>query len=136
MNKRSITNRTIRGIFWVFLGTVMQALIQVLALVVLSRLVLPKEFGLANAALIVIGFSSLFSQIGIGPAIVQRQNLEERHIRTGFTISLVLGLILMILTILFSSAIASVMRMDDLTPILQVTAPLFVVQSFFVMPNS
>lgn len=136
MNEQSITNRTIRGIFWVFFGTVMQAIIQVFALVVLSRLVLPKEFGLANAALIVIGFSNLFSQIGIGPAIVQRQNLQEHHIRTGFTISLFLGLILMILTILFSSAIASFMRMDDLTPILRVTAPLFIVQSFFVIPNS
>jgi PST family polysaccharide transporter len=136
MNKTSVTNRAVKGIFWVFLGTVIQAGVQVFALMVLSRLVLPKEFGLANAALIVIGFSNLFSQIGIGPAIVQRQNLEERHVRTGFTVSLFLGLILMILTILFASAIARLMRMDELTPILQATSPLFLIQSFFVMPNS
>jgi O-antigen/teichoic acid export membrane protein len=136
MNKSTITNRTIKGMFWVFLGTVVQGIIQVLALVVLSRLVLPREFGLANAAVIVIGVSTLFSQIGIGPAIVQRPNLEERHIRTGFTVSLLLGLLLTTLTILFAPLIASFMRMADLTLILQVTAPLFVVQSFFVIPNS
>jgi O-antigen/teichoic acid export membrane protein len=136
MNKSTITNRTIKGIFWVFLGTVVQGIVQVLALVVLSRLVLPREFGLANAAVIVIGVSTLFSQIGIGPAIVQRPNLEERHIRTGFSVSLLLGLLLTTLTIFFAPMIASLMRMADLTLILQVTAPLFVVQSFFVIPNS
>jgi PST family polysaccharide transporter len=136
MNKSTITNRTIKGILWVFLGTVIQGLIQVLTLVILSRLVLPKEFGLANAAFIVIGVSTLFSQVGIGPAIIQRPNLEESHIRTGFTVSLILGFLLMIITILLAPAIASLMRMDGLILILQVTAPLFVVQSFFVIPNS
>ncbi len=136
MNKSAIANRTIKGIFWVFLGTVVQGIVQVLTLVVLSRLILPGEFGLANAAVIVIGVSTLFSQIGIGPALVQRPNLEERHIRTGFSVSLLLGILLMALTILFAPVIASFMRMDGLTLILQVTAPLFVVQSFFVIPNS
>lgn len=136
MNKSTITNRTVKGIFWVFLGTVVQGIIQVLTLVVLSRLVLPEEFGLANAAVIVIGISSLFSQIGIGPAIVQRPNLEERHIRTGFAVSLLLGVLFMTLTIFFAPQIADFMRMDDLTLILQITAPLFVLQSFFVIPNS
>jgi PST family polysaccharide transporter len=45
-------------------------------------------------------------------------------------------MLLTILTILFAPLIASFMRMNDLTLILQVTAPLFVVQSFFVIPNS
>jgi O-antigen/teichoic acid export membrane protein len=120
----------------VFLGTIIQGIIQVIALVILSRLVLPREFGLVNAAIIVIGISTLFSQIGIGPAIVQRPNLEERHIRTGFTVSLILGLLLMILTILFAPLISDFMRMNELTLVLQVSAPLFVVQSFFVIPNS
>jgi O-antigen/teichoic acid export membrane protein len=136
MNETTITNRTMKGIFWVFLGTVIQGIIQVLVLVVLSRLVLPREFGLANAAVIVIGVSTLFSQIGIGPAIVQRPNLEERHIRTGFAVSIMLGVLLMILTILFAPIIASFMQMPNLTLVLQVTSPLFVVQSFFVIPNS
>jgi O-antigen/teichoic acid export membrane protein len=84
----------------------------------------------------VIGVSTLFSQIGIGPAIVQRPNLEERHITTGFAVSVLLGVVLMTLTILFAPLIASFMRMNDLSLILKVTAPLFVVQSFFVIPNS
>lgn len=136
MNNSSITNRTIKGLVWVFFGTGVQAVVQVIALTVLSRLVLPREFGLVNAATLVIGFSTLFSQIGIGPAIIQRQVLEERHIRTGFTVSLVLGFILTGLTIMLSHAIADFMRMDDLSPVLVVIAPLFIVQSFFVVPNS
>lgn len=136
MNNSSIANRTFKGLFWVFLGTGIQGLVQVITLIILSRLVLPKDFGLVNAAFIVVDFSTLFSQIGIGPAIVQRPNLEDRHIRTGFTVMLLLGILLMVSIILFAPVIAGFMRMDGLTPILRAVAPLFVVQSFFAIPNS
>jgi PST family polysaccharide transporter len=65
-----------------------------LTMVVLARLLSPREFGTVSAALVVISFTSIFSRLGLGPAVVQRQQLEQRHLQAAFTGSLLLGLLL------------------------------------------
>jgi pyruvate dehydrogenase complex dehydrogenase (E1) component len=78
--------------FWTALSMGALAVAELVALLVLARLLSPNEFGLYSAALIVIKFSAIFQGLGITPAIVQRPVLEERHLRVGFTLSLLLGL--------------------------------------------
>lgn len=116
----SLTHRTVGALFWMFLGTGAQAVLHVVVLIVLARLVTPTEFGLVGAALIVVNFSLTFSEMGLGAAIVQREQLEERHVRTGFTLSLLLGLLLGGLVFAFASSIAAFFRMENLTPALRV----------------
>src|SRR4051794_2102558 len=91
---QSMTNRTLSGLLWTSLATGANVVALLLVLVVLARLLTPAEFGLAAAALMVIGFSAIFSEFGIGPAVVQRPHLEARHLRSGFTLSLLLGVLL------------------------------------------
>ena len=71
-NPESITQRTLHGLFWMFSGTGIQAVLQVLVSSILAHLLTPADFGLVSAALVVVGFSVIFSQLGIGPAVVQR----------------------------------------------------------------
>jgi len=69
---RGLAERSIVGVLWTASSTGAQAIFQVVALVVLARLLSPNEFGLFAAILVVTGFSSIFSGLGVGPAIVQR----------------------------------------------------------------
>src|SRR5919107_2288242 len=82
-----LTNRALGGMLWTFSGTGVQAVVQLLALMALGRLLTPAEFGLMGAATVVIAFSQIISQVGVGPAIVQRQDLNLTHVRAAFTIS-------------------------------------------------
>src|SRR5947209_13875463 len=91
---QSMTNRTLSGLFWMSLATGANVLALLLVGLVLARLLTPADFGLAAAALMVIGFSAIFSEFGIGPAVVQRPELRTEHLRTGFTLSLLLGVLL------------------------------------------
>src|SRR5512147_2851372 len=83
---KGLVQSTLHGFFWAFLGTGAQAILQLLVLIILARLLTPLDFGLVSAALIVVQFTSIFSQLGVGPAIVQRPALEDRHVRTAFTL--------------------------------------------------
>ena len=60
----------------------------------ISRLLTPRDFGVVAIALIFVGVIGITGKLGIGPAIVQRSGLSERHVGTGFVLSAVLGAVL------------------------------------------
>jgi PST family polysaccharide transporter len=131
-----MTRRTLNGLFWTFSGTGMQAVLRVLVMIVLARLLTPVDFGLVGVALVVVEFCEIVSQIGIGPAIVQRSNLESRHIRTGFTISVMLGFLLAFLFVGLAPVISQFFHTERLTPVLRAMAPVFVLRAFAIVAES
>lgn len=126
---RGLAKRSVVGMFWTALSMGALAVAELVALLVLSRLLSPREFGLYAAALVVIKFSSIFQGLGVAPAIVQRPILEERHLRVGFTLSLLLGLAVTGLVWMIAPVIAELMRLDDLAPVVRATCVVFLFQA-------
>jgi O-antigen/teichoic acid export membrane protein len=123
--QRGLTDQALGGMLWTFSGTGVQGAVQLLALMALGRLLTPAEFGLMGAATVVIAFSQIVSQVGVGPAIVQRRDLNDTHIRSAFTISGGLGLVLGVVVWFAAPSIAAFYRMPSVEPILRVVALLF-----------
>jgi PST family polysaccharide transporter len=132
----SLINRILDGLLWSFFSTGSQSILSILVLIVLARLLTPKEFGIVNAALIVIGISTIFAQLGVGPAIVQRKDLEPRHLTTGNTLSIMLGFFLSGIIFIFSSAISSFFKMRELTSILQPLSVILVFEGASTIPRA
>jgi PST family polysaccharide transporter len=103
-----------------------QSIMQLIALIVLARLLSPTEFGLFAAALVVLGISTIFSELGVGPAIVQRPTLEERHLRAGFTLSLLLSHAVAALVWAGAPAIAGFFQLPELSQVVRVASLMFV----------
>ena len=91
---QGLTRRAIGGMFWTLSGTGLQAVVQLLVLMALGRLLTPAEFGIMGAATVVVALSQIVSQIGVGPALIQRRELQPIHIRVAATLSFLLGLLL------------------------------------------
>src|ERR1041385_6438446 len=130
----SMTHKTLSGIFWLLSGAGVQAVLRVAVMVVIARLLLPADFGLVAGALVLIDFVEVFSDLGIGLVIVQRHELEERHIRTGFTVSALLGLTLGAAIWIAAPWAAPLLRMEGLTTILRVMALVFPIDSLALVP--
>src|SRR3954463_9782111 len=113
----SLTHRAISGMAWSAWGSAATGALKVLVLILLTRLLSPADFGLVSAALVVIGFSLAFSQLGMGPALVQRLVLEPRHISTAFFASTGFGLFVAALVWLLAPQIAGFFRAEQLVPI-------------------
>jgi len=133
---RGLTNRALGGMIWTFSGTGVQALVQLLALMALSRLLTPAEFGLMGAATVVIAFSQIISQVGVGPAIVQRSELEPAHISAAFTISGGLGFVLGAVVWFAAPAIAAFYRIPEVEPVIRGVALLFPVDGLNTVGES
>ena len=102
----SLTRVTGRGFVWSFGGGVGQALLGIVSIVLLSRLLTPAEFGAAAAASLVVGLAGVLSQVGVGPALVQRKSLDDAEVSAAFVfstgLSAVLALVLFVLTPVFN----------------------------------
>lgn len=119
-----------------FSGKGSQAILQFVVMIVLARLLSPSDFGIVNAATVVITFTTVFSMIGVGPALIQRPKLNESHIRTGFTLTIFLSIFFAALLYFGSSIIAVFFNMGKLKIVLQVMSLIFLIKGFSTVAES
>ncbi len=94
-----LRRRTVRGALASTFAQGASLVLRVGSMVVLSRLLLPRDFGLVAMATAVTGFLSLFRDFGLSTASVQRTTVTEDQISTLFWINLVVGAVLSALCI-------------------------------------
>ncbi|MFM1931588.1 MAG: hypothetical protein RL226_891, partial [Bacteroidota bacterium] len=83
----TIREKFIRSFGWQAINVSTQVLLQLVFVSILARQISEQAFGVMAIALVVVGFVEIFSQIGIGPALIQRKNLTQKHINGAFFIS-------------------------------------------------
>lgn len=89
-----LTLRTLRSMVWTGGGVAAELALQVVVIMILARLLTPADFGVVAVALVVTGFVGIFGELGLIPALIQREKLEPAHIRTAFTGSLAFALVI------------------------------------------
>ena len=87
---------------WSFLSELASKLIQPVVFVVLARLLTPEDFGVMSAALMVMAFSQIFWEAGMGKALIQRQTDIQDAANVAFWVNLALAV--MIIGLLYSAA--------------------------------
>lgn len=90
----------------VFIGKVVRMLLTLIVTMILSRLLTGEEFGLMSIALTIIGVSDVFCRGGLGPALIQKQDIDSEHISSALTFSIFLGIIFSFLIYFLSPLIA------------------------------
>jgi len=120
-------NKALRGpVLWSAASTLIQATSKLLVFVLLARVLTPADFGLYAGALIIFNISNSFSQLGVGPALVQARTIsnEIQASATGF--SLLLGGTLAAMVIVWASELELMLGLAGIEPLLVVLAPTFV----------
>ena len=114
--------RTLRGIFWAYGSYVGGRVLVLISVAILARLLTPSEFGLVGFALTITALLDTISGFGVGQALVVAEEDErfEERATTAFTLSVLVGLALTVLTIAVSPFAADFFREPDLQPLLAV----------------
>ncbi|MFT4084111.1 MAG: lipopolysaccharide biosynthesis protein [Nocardioides sp.] len=123
---RGLRQRTLQGMVIMAASTGGQAVLQLVFLSILARALSPDEFGLVSGALIVVFLATALAESGVGQAVIQRAELTAVHLRVGWTLSLLTGMLSWGLVALLAPAIEDLLRLPGLTPILRVIALMFV----------
>ena len=57
----------------------------------LARILGPAVYGLIGMITVFTGFAAVFGDLGLGAAIIQRKELEERHLNAAFWTNVTMG---------------------------------------------
>lgn len=101
-----LKGRSVRGGAVTAVGQACGFVLRILSTILLARLLHPGDFGLIGMVTAVTGFIFLFKDLGLSMATIQNECIDHRQVSTLFWINVVSGIVLAVLTICVSPAIA------------------------------
>ncbi len=115
---------------------VLQIVIQMIYTAIIARMIPQESFALMGVVLSIMGFAEIFSQVGIGPALIQRKELQPQHLTGAFYTSLILGVIFTLAFVASAPLFAKAYQLPELEPIMQVVCTSFTISALAVVPRS
>lgn len=103
---------------------------------VLARLLTPEEFGIIALITVFVSFFGLLSDFGLGPAVVQNQSLDDNDLKSIFSFSIALGIILALIFFTLAPFFANFYNEPELKPISRYLALSVLFNSFLIVPRA
>jgi O-antigen/teichoic acid export membrane protein len=127
VSRSAIARLALNAAKWSYLGAILRAVIQLLAQIVLARLLGPAEFGYYALCFMVVGVGYLFAELGLSAALIQNNALKSNDIERTWTTLLVSGLIVASLLATFADNIAFLLGNPEASSYLRFSSiPLFI----------
>jgi len=132
----SLKQKTIKGLFWSFSSQGGKQAAQFIITVILARLLSPNDFGLVGMAVVFTGFADVFKDLGISKALIQKQDIDQRHLSTAFWINIGFGLLLTLVIMGISPIIAQFYGKPEIRSILMLLSLNFIFSSFTIIQQT
>jgi O-antigen/teichoic acid export membrane protein len=104
---KDLKAKTIRGGFARLCAQAATFLLRLGSLMILARLLGPKDFGLVGMVTAFTGVLNLFRDFGLSSAAVQRETVTEEQVSTLFWINILLGFLLGLVAVALAPVIAA-----------------------------
>ncbi len=124
------------GIFYTAIAKYSGIIISLVVTAILSRALSPESFGIVAIAMVIIGFFSIFTDMGISAAIIQHKDLSERDLSEIFSFTILMGSILSGLFFFASWPIAKWYDSAILRPLCQLLASNLFFASITIVPGA
>ena len=132
----SIRARTLSGFRWsATVKLACQVITWAITLLVV-RLLTPADYGLLAMATVFVAFLTMFSEVGLGVAVVQTRRVDRELLRRVFGVVLVVHLALAALLALSAPLIAAFYNEPRVEPVVRVLSIQFILAAFAVIPDA
>lgn len=112
----------VRNVRWVGMIQVTRVSVQLLGLLVLSRLLTPADFGLVAIVFAISNFAMLLRDMGMAAAIIQRESLDEETKLTAHWSNCLIGVALAAALLALSHPLELLFKAPGLAPLVQLSA--------------
>ena len=125
-----------KSLIWDLAGKTGVNLVLILVSLVLTRLLEPREFGIAGIAMVLIFFSSLFLDLGFNRALIQQKEVNEEIYSSVFWLNVLLAVFFALLFFLLSGPVSGFFNYPELSPVLKVLAIPVILNGLSLLPSA
>lgn len=132
----TVRQEMVSGVFWGIVQKYSGIVVQLVITGVLARLLSPETFGIVAVATVLIHFFTLFTNMGIGPAIVQHQSLSDEDLCSIFSLSIYGGTVVALLFFALAKPIAAFWQNEQLIGICRILSVQLLFAAWNMVPNA
>jgi teichuronic acid exporter len=129
-----LESRVIRSTGWLAATRLGTQGVSWAATLVLARLLTPQDYGLFAMAMTMLAFLQLFQEIGLGTAIIQRQNITGEQLNAVFWIVVSTSLVITLISALGAPLVAAFYREPRLAGMARILALTFLLNALGMIP--
>lgn len=126
----TLGQRVARGGGWAFFSFGSLQVLGLIRSIILARLLAPSDFGLMSLVWMAIAALGVFAEMGLGPALIQREDVSRDVLNTAWVIQILRGTVLCAVALVASPYIAAFFQAPLLEPILKVIAFTMLIAGF------
>jgi O-antigen/teichoic acid export membrane protein len=130
-----LKNKTIQNIGYNSIAKITQIVVSAIASILLTRTLLPSDYGIVGFAGIFISFLSQFGDFGITNAVIRKKDLNNSEIYTAFSLKVCLSIFVFTVAFLFAPLTVRFFDNPAIVPVVRVLALNFVLNCFSFLPN-
>ena len=101
--------------------------------VVIARILAPEDYGLMEMATILTGYVAVFNDLGLGSAIIQREDIQDQELSSLFYIAIFWGCLLALICLVLAYPTAAILNDARMLRITQTVSLLFIIGSFSIV---
>jgi lipopolysaccharide exporter len=132
----SLKIKTISGIGYNTAARGITFVLQAVASIVLARNLVSDDYGIVGFAMIFISFMDQFTDFGISSAVIQKQDIKEKELYTGFTLKFMFGFVVFGLSLALAPLAAIYFDNENVVSVIQLLALNFLISSMSFLPNA
>ncbi|MCW8821071.1 MAG: lipopolysaccharide biosynthesis protein, partial [Sulfurovum sp.] len=126
----NLKSRGLNALIWDFSGKIARYGTTFIVTIFLARILQPSDFGLIAMIMVIVLVAMIFTDVGLGGALIQRRRILPVHYSSVFYFNIFIGGVLALITFCSATWISDFYDNKQLIAITQVIALLFVINAF------
>jgi teichuronic acid exporter len=119
-----------KAFFWDFFGKMAMHGTAFIVTIFLARLLEPSAFGLVAMVMVIVTVAKVFTDVGLGGALIQRRRVLPVHFSSVFYFNILVGTVLTLITFFSAPLISEFYENEKLVPIVELMSVMFLITAF------
>jgi O-antigen/teichoic acid export membrane protein len=132
----SLARNALRGASWLSIFRLFSQIYSWVITIQVARLLLPDDYALMAMSTILTGYAMLFSNLGLGSAIIYKKDASKEELSSVFWFSAILGGSFALISIILAYPTAIIFKNPKLIPLTQTVSILFILNALQIVPIS
>lgn len=130
----SVTTQVFKSASWLAFFQMVSQIFSWTTTIIIARVLSPADYGILEMSFMFAGYAMMFSELGLGAAIIQRKTSTARELSSVFWFAVIVGSLLAGACFLFAYPNSLIFREPRVIPLTQAVSVIFLLSALQIVP--